>query len=65
PGWLKLVIAANPVTYGVSALQHALLPAHAAATGAAPLGCSFLVLGAFATVSLAASVVVASRRDGR
>jgi ABC-2 type transport system permease protein len=65
PGWLGLVIAANPVTYGVSALQHALLPAHAAATGAAPLGRSFAVLGLFAAASLAASVAVASRRDGR
>lgn len=63
PAWLKLVIAADPVTYGVSALQWALLPAHAASTGAAPLGCSFAALGLFAAASVAASVLVASRRE--
>lgn len=62
PGWLKLVIAVNPVTYGVSALQHALLPAYATATGAASLSCSFAALGLFAAGSLAASALVASRR---
>ena len=44
PGWLQAVIAVNPVTYGVSALQRALLPAHAAASGAAELAPSFAAL---------------------
>lgn len=62
PAWLQCVMAANPVSYGVSALQRALLPAHAAATGAAELGCSFLALSLFAASMLALSVAVASRR---
>jgi ABC-2 type transport system permease protein len=63
PAWLQCVMAANPVSYGVSALQRSLLPAHAAATGAAELGCSFLALTLFAAAMLAASVLVASRRN--
>lgn len=62
PAWLKVLIAVNPVTYGVSALQRALLPAHAAATGAAELGISFAALTLFAAASLGASVAAASRR---
>jgi ABC-2 type transport system permease protein len=62
PGWLKFVILVNPVTYGVSALQWALLPAHAAAVGAAGTGVSFIALSVFAVAATAASVAVASRR---
>ncbi|MBI4371917.1 MAG: ABC transporter permease [Elusimicrobia bacterium] len=63
PGWLKTVIALNPVSYGVSALQRALLPAHAAASGAAAAPLSLAVLAAFAAAALAAAGAVASRRD--
>lgn len=65
PAWLKLVMALNPVGYGVAALQRALLPAHAAASGAPPLPLCFAVLAAFAVLSLAASAALASRRDSR
>lgn len=63
PAWLKPVIALNPVTYGVSALQRALVPAHAAATGAAELSCSFAALAAFALAASLASVAMVSRSE--
>lgn len=65
PPWLQAAIAANPVSYGVSALQRSLLPAAADAAAAASLPASFAALALFAAGSLALSVAVASRRDAR
>jgi ABC-2 type transport system permease protein len=65
PGWLRAAMAANPVTYAVAALQHALLPASAAAGGAPGLELCLAALAAFAAASLAASAAIASTRDAR
>lgn len=62
PGWLRAVMHANPLTYGVDALRHALSPASATGPG---LGLCLGVLGAFAAVCLAADVVVVRARPGK
>ena len=59
PGWLRAVMAANPLTYGVAALRRALggtspsLPA---------LGVSLAVTAAFAAAMFAAATAVVARR---
>lgn len=64
PRALQWVIAANPVSYAVAGLQHALLPSVVAAGAASACAC-LAVLAAFAAVMLTACVFVASRRDAR
>ena len=64
PRFLQWVIAANPVSYAVTGLQRALLPA-VVAEGSVSMGGCLAVLAAFAAVMLAVSVAVASRRDAR
>ena len=64
PRFLQAVIAANPVSYAVTGLQRALLPA-VVAEGAASMGICLAILAAFAALMLAACVFVASRRDAR
>ena len=62
PGWLRAVMTANPLTYGVDALRHALSPASVTGAGLGPcLG----VLGGFAAACLVADVIVVRSRPGR
>jgi ABC-2 type transport system permease protein len=61
PAWLRLIISANPVSYAVTGLQHALLPS--VVPGGAASFCFCLgVLAGFAAVMVATCVAVASRR---
>lgn len=62
-GWIRAVMAANPVTYGVAAVRRALLPE--TPSDAPGLGISFAVAGAFAAAAFAASVALAQRRAGK
>ncbi len=64
PRAIRLLIAANPVAYAVTGLQHALLP-QAAGADAASLSRCLAVLAAFAAATLAAGAAVASRREAR
>ncbi|MBI5246688.1 MAG: ABC transporter permease [Elusimicrobia bacterium] len=64
PRFLQAVITVNPVSYAVTGLQQALLPA-VVAPGAAPARTCLLILAVFAAVMIAACVAVASRRDAR
>ena len=64
PRFLQWVIAANPVSYAVTGLQRALLPA-VVAEGAASTGLCLAILAGFAAVMIGTSVFVASRRDAR
>ena len=64
PAWLRLIIAANPVSYAVTGLQRSLLPS-VVPDGAASLCACLGVLAAFAAVMTIVSVLVVSRRDAR
>lgn len=64
PRFLQWIIAANPVSYSVTGLQRALLPA-VVPDGAASMGACLAILAAFAAAMLLLSVLVASRRDAR
>jgi len=64
PPFLRAVIAANPVSYAVTGLQHALLPAVVEGGAASLSGCLGVLTG-FAAVMIVACVFVASRRDAR
>ena len=64
PRVLRAVIAVNPVSYAVTGLQRALLPA-VVAPGAASAQTCLSILAVFAAVMIAACVAVASRRDSR
>ncbi len=64
PRFLQLIIKANPVSYAVTGLQRALLPA-IVAEGSASMPVCILILAGFAALMLASCVFVASRRDAR
>ena len=67
-GWLKWVVAANPLTYGVAGLRRAMTPAlnDVPATLTLPsAGVGAAVFGAFTLVCLAAAVVMTRRRHPR
>jgi len=64
PRFLRAVIALNPVSYAVTGLQRALLPA-VVPEAAASMNACLAILAAFAAAMLLVSVLVASRRDGR
>jgi ABC-2 type transport system permease protein len=59
--WLRAVMAVNPVSYGVAALQHCLAPAQAARAGLPPLACCLAVLAAFAAAAAVVSALTARR----
>jgi ABC-2 type transport system permease protein len=59
PAWLRVVMAVNPLTYGVAALRRALGGASASLPA---LGVSFAVTAAFAAVLFAAATAVVARR---
>ncbi len=63
PAWMRAIMAANPLTYGVAALRRALSPA--AAQAGPGVGVSLLALGAFAAVCLVADVVVVRARPSK
>lgn len=62
-GWIRLLIRANPLTYGVEALRMLLFPASAAPEF--PLGMSLSVLAAFSAVIFTVAFIVANRRTTR
>ena len=64
PRFLQVLITVNPVSYAVTGLQHALLPA-VVAQGAASANACLIILALFAAAMLAACVFVVSRRDAR
>ncbi|MBI3288097.1 MAG: ABC transporter permease [Elusimicrobia bacterium] len=64
PTFLRAVITINPVSYAVTGLQRALLPAVVADDSASLCAC-MAILASFAIAMLAACVLVASRRDAR
>jgi len=57
--WVRILMRANPLTYGVEALRGLLYPGTA---GAFTVPLALAVLGGFAAVLFAASFVIASRR---
>lgn len=59
-GWLGLVVAVNPLTYGVAALRHLLAPGDTA--GLPPLGLCWLVTVLFASAMLILCWLIANRR---
>ena len=66
PGWLRALMIANPLTYGVAALRHLLGPAAGGGATTALPGLA-LSLGAtllFAAVSFAAALQIARRPGG-
>jgi len=60
-GWLKLLMHANPLTYGMDALLQTLFPATTPAP-ILPLWSSIGVLAAFAAAVFVAGFIIASRR---
>jgi len=60
-GWIRAVMRANPLTYGVEALRGVLFPS--AATGELGIGASIGVLAAFSAVVFAAAYFIAARRS--
>jgi ABC-2 type transport system permease protein len=60
-GWMRAIMAANPLTYSQAALR-TLLDPRAATSGAPALGVSLLVTAACAAVLLVASTAVANRQ---
>lgn len=64
PGWLALVIACNPLTYGVALLRHTLYLGDPAATASLPSpALSLAVTVAFAAVALAGASSAARARS--
>jgi ABC-2 type transport system permease protein len=59
--WIRALMLANPLTYGVEALRAALFPAMASARF--PVGSSIGVLAVFSTAVFAVAFVLASRRS--
>jgi len=59
--WLKLLMRANPLSYGMEALLQTLFPGSAPAT-ALPLWSSIAVLSGFAAIVFVAGFIVANRR---
>jgi len=60
-GWIRAVMLANPLTYGVEALRTALFPAMA--NPRFPLGSSIAVLAVFSAVVFAVAFLLANRRN--
>jgi len=60
-GWIRAVMLANPLTYGVEALRTALFPAMA--NPRFPLGSSIAVLAVFSGVVFAIAFLLANRRS--
>lgn len=66
PGWLRLLMAADPLTYGLALFRRILYPAGGAATAGLPGALpSALATIAFAAVSFAAALALASRPGRR
>ncbi len=66
PMWLRAIITANPVTYGLAAFRRALYPAGAPAVAALPsFGVSMAVTVLFCAVSFGAALALARRTGGR
>jgi len=62
-GWIRILVRANPLTYGVESLRRLLFPASAAPQF--PLGMSLTVLTGFALVLFGLAFVIANRRSKR
>jgi len=60
-GWIRVLMLANPLTYGVEALRAALFPAMASPRF--PLGSSIAVLAVFSAVVFAVAFLLANRRS--
>ena len=60
--WVRVLMTANPLTYGVAALRHVLSPTPLA--GEPPLGLCLLVVALFGIVTMCLSIVLV-RRDAR
>src|SRR6184192_1324518 len=60
-GWMRALMLANPLTYGVEALRMAVFSLAANDTGVS-LAISLALLGGFAALMFAGSLVIASRR---
>jgi len=60
-GWIRALMLANPLTYGVEALRAALFPAMASPRF--PLGSSIAVLAVFSAVVFAVAFLLANRRS--
>jgi len=60
-GWIRGLMLANPLTYGVEALRAALFPA--TANPRFPLGSSIAVLAVFSAVVFAVAFLLANRRS--
>ena len=60
-GWIRVLMLANPLTYGVEALRAALFPA--TASPRFPLGSSIAVLAVFSAVVFAVAFLLANRRS--
>jgi len=66
PAWLAVIVAVNPLTYGMAALRRSLyLGRPEAVAGLPSLGSSVAVTAAFAILALAAAVAAASRSHTR
>ena len=67
-GWLKWVVAANPLTYGVAGLRRAMTPALADVPATLTLpgaGVAALVFGGFTLACLIVAVLITRRRHPR
>jgi len=60
--WVRVLMTANPLTYGVAALRHVLSPTPLA--GEPPLGLCLLVVALFGIMTMCLSIVLV-RRDAR
>jgi ABC-2 type transport system permease protein len=62
-GWIRILVRANPLTYGVESLRRLLFPAEAAPQF--PLGMSLAVLTGFALALFGLAFLIANRRSQR
>ncbi len=60
-GWIRVIMRANPLTYGVEALRSLLFPG----TAVFPLGISLAVLAGFAVVMFGLAFFMANRRSAK
>ena len=65
PGWLRLIIGLNPITYAVSGLQQALCSGNPASAQLAPMSLCLVILSGFVGAVLLASAWLAKSRDYR
>ncbi|HZR79653.1 MAG TPA: ABC transporter permease [Candidatus Binatia bacterium] len=61
PAWLRLLMAVNPLTYGLAALRRALYPAVVVGTDVPTLALSFAITCAFAILSFVAARALVAR----